>query len=776
MALVVKDRVKETTATTGTGTLTLAGAVTGFQSFSSALSDADTTYYSIFESSTGEWEVGLGTFTLSGTTLSRDTILESSNAGSAINLTAGAADVFITQPAEKAVYLDGSGNISHIVTLGTETSGNYVASISTNAGLDGSGSGEGSAVTLSLNLNELSTSITNDDGDYFVVVDTVGDQRKLTKANINISGFNNDAGFSTTTGTVTSVGGTGTVNGLTLTGTVTTSGNLTLGGTLAISNDDWSGTDLSVANGGTGASSFTANSVLLGNGTSAFQEVSPGTSGNVLTSNGTTWESTAPAAGAGTFEATASGALANGDLVLVNSDGTVSVVAETTVTQGAGTPAAVNGATGTVDDINAVYDPSTQKVLVVFRDIDNSNYGTAVVGTISGSSISFGTEVVFYSALTTYPVPSYDAASQKILVAYSDAAGSNYGTMKVATISGTSVSFGSAVTFKSAGSFGLTIAYNDTAAKHLVVYTDSSSTPVYQMRAKVLTVSGTSASAGAELTSTDVPDTDMGITYHAAGNFMCLAFRNNSNSNYGTLRAFTISGTTASIASTSVYYSGEANRPSITYLPAIERLVVGYSDQPAGNYGVARAASASAGGGSFTYGTAVTFKSASSGGISCSAHVASGKAAIVNGAGNYIRFANVSGTTITYDTEFTLQTGSGLKVYNNAATYDSDTQQVIISYRDNSTADEIGEAVAAYPGYTSVNLSSTNFIGISDGSYADAATATIQTIGSVDDAQTGLTPGQAYYVQTDGTLSTTPDSPSVFAGTAVAATKIIVKG
>ena len=112
MALVVKDRVKETTATTGTGTLTLAGALTGFQSFSSALSDGDTTYYAIFESSTGEFEVGLGTFTASGTTLARTTILESSNSGSAINLTAGSAEVFITQPAEKSAYFDGSGDLT----------------------------------------------------------------------------------------------------------------------------------------------------------------------------------------------------------------------------------------------------------------------------------------------------------------------------------------------------------------------------------------------------------------------------------------------------------------------------------------------------------------------------------------------------------------------------------------------------------------------------------------------------------------------------------------
>jgi hypothetical protein len=73
-------------------------------------------------------------------------------------------------------------------------------------------------------------------------------------------------------------------------------------------------------------------------------------------------------------------------------------------------------------------------------------------------------------------------------------------------------------------------------------------------------------------------------------------------------------------------------------------------------------------------------------------------------------------------------------------------------------------------------LTATNYIGISDAAYANGATATIQTVGSVDDAQTSLTPGLAYYVQTDGTLATTAGSPSVFAGTAVAATKILVKG
>jgi hypothetical protein len=105
-------------------------------------------------------------------------------------------------------------------------------------------------------------------------------------------------------GTVTSVGGTGTVNGITLTGTVTSSGNLTLGGTLANRYDSaydlqllrkLCGT-LPVANGGTGATTITANNVVLGNGTSAVQVVAPGTSGNLLTSDGTTWASSTPAA------------------------------------------------------------------------------------------------------------------------------------------------------------------------------------------------------------------------------------------------------------------------------------------------------------------------------------------------------------------------------------------------------------------------------------------------------------------------------------------------
>lgn len=108
MALVLKDRVKETTATTGTGTVTLAGAAAGYQSFS-AIGNGNTTYYCIAGQTGTEWEVGIGTYTSAGTTLSRTTVLASSNSGSAVNFSAGNKDVFVTYPAGRSVNYESTG-------------------------------------------------------------------------------------------------------------------------------------------------------------------------------------------------------------------------------------------------------------------------------------------------------------------------------------------------------------------------------------------------------------------------------------------------------------------------------------------------------------------------------------------------------------------------------------------------------------------------------------------------------------------------------------------
>ena len=112
MALVLADRVRETTSTTGTGSVTLGGAYTSFQTFSAGIGNGNTTYYTIANSTTGEWEVGLGTYTSSGNTLSRDTVFASSNSGSLVNFAAGSKDVFCTQPAERNVYVSGTDVIA----------------------------------------------------------------------------------------------------------------------------------------------------------------------------------------------------------------------------------------------------------------------------------------------------------------------------------------------------------------------------------------------------------------------------------------------------------------------------------------------------------------------------------------------------------------------------------------------------------------------------------------------------------------------------------------
>jgi hypothetical protein len=140
MALVLDDRVQETTTTTGTGTVTLLGAIPGYQSFS-VIGNANTTYYTIAGQGTSEWEVGLGTYTSSGTTLARTTVLDSSNGGSLVNFSAGTKNVFVTYPASQAVLLTGTQTLTNKTLtspiiggtptgVGVLTSGTAVASTS----------------------------------------------------------------------------------------------------------------------------------------------------------------------------------------------------------------------------------------------------------------------------------------------------------------------------------------------------------------------------------------------------------------------------------------------------------------------------------------------------------------------------------------------------------------------------------------------------------------------------------------------------------------------
>ena len=528
---------------------------------------------------------------------------------------------------------------------------------------------------------------------------------------------------------------------------------------------------LPVANGGTGATSLTSNNVILGNGTGAVQAVAPSTSGNVLTSNGSTWQSTTPAGGGPVLEATASGALANGDMVVVNADGTVSVVETTGYPSAAASPviyesanSAFNSATfdsnsnkvvisyadggnsgygtsivGTVsgtsitfgtpvvfnsadtDDISSTFDSVENKVVIAYQDNGNSLYGTAIVGTVSGTSITFGTAVVFESASTTLTSTVFDSASNKVVISYQDTGNASYGTAIVGTVSGTSISFGTAAVFNSASTGPMTSAFDSNSNKVVITYQDVGGS--YYGAAIVGTVSGTSISFGTEVVFNSATTYYTAATFDSNSNKIVISYRDQGNSGYGTAIVGTVSGTSISFGTSATFNSSVVNYNKSLFASNSNKIVIVYSDE--GNSG---------------YGT------------------------VVNGV--------VSGTSITFEAPIVFESANTASI---SQAFDSSAGQVAIAYMDIGNS-YYGTSVVFTSGTEATNLTAENYIGIADGAYADTVTATIQIVGSVDDAQTGLTAGQAYYVQQDGTLSTAPDLISVFAGTAVAATKLIVKG
>lgn len=181
MALVIADRVRETSTTTGTGTLTLGGAVAGYQTFSSGIGNGNTCYYAITLGS--DWEVGLGTYTSAGTTLSRDTILASSNANSAVNFGAGTKDVFVTYPAGKSVFKESGGNVALDVS-------------STSAALRITQIGSGNALVVEDSTNPDSTPFVVDaSGTVIAGATTTYTTSGITVAPMNVASSSAGAGY-----------------------------------------------------------------------------------------------------------------------------------------------------------------------------------------------------------------------------------------------------------------------------------------------------------------------------------------------------------------------------------------------------------------------------------------------------------------------------------------------------------------------------------------------------------------------------------------------------
>ena len=462
--------------------------------------------------------------------------------------------------------------------------------------------------------------------------------------------------------------------------------------------------------------------------------------------------------------AVASGALSTGDTVVVNADGTVSVVEGSDTVVGSGVVFETDG----TSNISAAYDANAQKVVIAYRD-NSLNYGTAVVGTVSGTSISFGTPVVFESATTSYTGTVYDTNAQKIVITYQDQSNSNYGTAIVGTVSGTSISFGSAVVFESATSAPIASVYDANAQKIVVAYRDYGNS--FYGTAIVGTVSGTSISFGSPTVFATANISLISICYDSNAQKVVVAYMDEGNSYYGTAIVGTVSGTSISFGSAVVFESASSSWISTVYEPVAQKVVVSYVD--GGNSSSGTAVVGTVSGTSISFSTPVVFNGQTSEistafDSSINSVVISYRAFQPTQTGAFI-VGTVSGTSISFEPSGIFATAG----YASFSVYDPDEQKTVISYYDAASGND-GTSVVVQLGST--NLTSENFLGFAAHTYADTQSALVNSTCTVDRNQTGLTAGQKYYVQTNGALGTTPGDPSVEAGTAISSTEIIVKG
>ena len=475
----------------------------------------------------------------------------------------------------------------------------------------------------------------------------------------------------------------------------------------------------------------------------------------------------------GELKAVASGALANGKTVIVNSDGTVSVVAQESVTQTVGTPVVFESAT--VSEVACAFDSSNNKIVIAYKDEGNSNQGTAIVGTVSGTSISFGSPVVFESGDTRYIAATFDSSNNRVVIAYRDGGNNDYGTAIVGTVSGTSISFGSSVTYTSDSSNYNSATFDSTNNKVVIAYSDGNNS--YHGTAVVGTVSGTSISFGtASVFETSNQTSYISTAFDSTSGKVVIAYRDEANSNYGTAVVATVSGTSISFGTPVVFESANARGfQSCVYDSVANKTVIAYRDIGNSDYGTAIVGTVS--GTSISFGTASVFESASVEIVTAVFDSNSGKVTIAfkdKGNSNYgtVIPATVSGTSISFGTAAVFESANTNEI---GIAFDSSQKRVVIGYADGGNSSN-GTAVVFRNSSTNTNLTSENYIGISSGgSVADTENATVDIIGSINEDQSSLTAGQQYFVQNDGTLNTTADDPSVLAGTAISATQLLVK-
>ena len=495
---------------------------------------------------------------------------------------------------------------------------------------------------------------------------------------------------------------------------------------------------------------------------------------------GLTW--TDPPASSPQFETTASGAIAAGKPVIINSNGTVTQVAQSYSEKS--TPASGSfsrpAGSSNLEESGIAWHKHTGKTVVWYTNQSDSTRGYIGFGTLNSDGDAFSSFPVGrpdgtnnggniscispdpdsnfclfsgynnqskgyvrwfdtsqsspdganstggHTQVTTGQMISawisYDTSADKWILAYRDGNESNKSYVRTVTKSGTSLSLGTRQEIDGGRCDAMKMAYDPDNNKTLLVYSDQDNNNY--LRAKVLTISGTDISLGSVQGIGSVNGSRKSLVYHEGINKFVLSYQRETSTQALKMRTVEISGTSLTWGSTVDVCTGNSGYNSLNYDPNLDKILIFYRKRSSNTYG--------------------DFRSAS-----------------------------ISGTTITLGTEFPDQNGSDTGPTNEQITYlstafDITKNRWIYSYLDEGS--DIQIRPIEYSEVTT-NVTAGNFIGLAAAAASDTATATIDVTGATNTGVSGLTVGEEYYVSGDGTLSTTG---TIFAGKAVAANKLIV--
>jgi hypothetical protein len=477
--------------------------------------------------------------------------------------------------------------------------------------------------------------------------------------------------------------------------------------------------------------------------------------------DGTSWESD------NQLTAIASDVLPTGHTVVINPNGTVGLAVPISL----GTPVPYSGANASTA-MAATFDSNSNRVVIAYNDASTLDHGYAVVGTVSGTSITFGTPILFDNTAVEYISATFDSNSNNVVIAYKDTI-TTFGNAIVGTVSGTTISFGTPVQFESARSDHISATFDSNSNKVVIAYTDYTNGQLGT--AIVGTVLGTAISFGTAVLFDNTRTNAISTSFDSNSNKVVIAYSDLDNTNYGTAVVGTVVGDVISFGPPSVFESTNTATIYSVFESALNKVVIAYQ----GNFAVNAHGNAVVGtvsGTSISFGTPNKFNLA----ITVVAGIAydSDSETVVisyrdggNSAYGTAITGSVSGTSISYGTPLVFNSDS-TSPGGDATIFDSTANKVVISYKDGVT--NVGETVVLQAAWNP--LTNDNFLGFSNNNYATGSTANIQTVGSVNNDQIGLTSGRKYYVQLDGTIGVTAASPSVYAGLALSDTKILVKG